>query len=64
MPGVEKAIGQMKDKECARVIVKPEYGFGEDGNPDLGIPGDAELLFDIRLNSFQKVRLWNTTHDW
>ena len=53
--GVEKAIGAMKSKESARVIVKPKYGYGEEGNPDLGIPGNAELNYDIRLSSFQKV---------
>jgi len=45
----------MKSQESARVVVKPKYGFGNEGNPDLSIPGDAELLFELRLNSFNKV---------
>ena len=45
----------MKGQESARVVVRPKYGFGKEGNPDLGIPGDADLLFEIRLNSFSKV---------
>ena len=45
----------MKGQESARVVVGPKYGFGKEGNPALGIPGDAELLFEIRLNSFSKV---------
>ena len=56
VPGVEKAIGQMKAKESARVIVKSEYGYKEEGLPAKDIPGNAELLYEIRLNSFQKVR--------
>lgn len=55
LPGVEKAVGQMKSQESARVVVKPKYGFGNKGNPDLGIPGDAELIFELRLNSFNTV---------
>ena len=45
----------MKSQESARVVVKPKYGFGNKGNPDLGIPGDAELIFELRLNSFNTV---------
>lgn len=55
MPGVEKAIGEMKSKESARVEVQPQYGYGEEGNADLEVPGSAELVYHIRLNSFQKV---------
>ena len=53
--GVEMAIGQMKVEESAKVTVTPQHGYGEAGNPELGIPGGAILVYFIRLNSFQKV---------
>ena len=54
--GVEQAIGTMKVKENARVHVKPQYAYGDEGCKELGIPGGAELVYDVRLNNFTKVR--------
>lgn len=53
--GVEKAIGSMSVKESARIQVKPQYAYGEEGCADLGIPGGAELVYEVRLNKFTKV---------
>lgn len=55
MRGVEMAIGQMKVEESAKVTVSSKYGFGEAGSPEHDIPGEATLVYFIRLNSFQKV---------
>ncbi len=55
MSGVETAIGSMKVDESARVHVKPEYAYGEEGCAELSIPGGAELVYEIRLNKFAKV---------
>lgn len=55
MPGVEKAIGTMKMKESARISVKSKYGYGDEGCPELGIPGGADLVYEVRLNNFTKV---------
>ena len=55
--GVEKAIGGMKMKEYARITVQPQYAYGEEGNKELGIPGGAELVYEVRLNNFTKVRI-------
>lgn len=55
MPGLEQAIGTMHLKESARIFVKPQYAYGEEGNAELGIPGGAELTYDVRLNNFTKV---------
>ena len=65
-PGLEKAIGEMKNAESARVTIKnPKYGFGEAGLPDLHIPPNAELSYFIRLNSFQLVSPCKVnTLDW
>ena len=53
--GVETAIGSMKVKESARVVVKPQYGFGDEGCAEFSIPGGAELQYEVRLNNFTKV---------
>ena len=45
----------MKSEEVAQLVIDPKYGFGEAGNEELGIPGNATLVYVIRLNSFQKV---------
>ena len=55
---MEEAVGTMKVKESARIFVKPQYAYGEEGNAELGIPGGAELTYDIRLNNFVKVRMY------
>ena len=53
--GLEQAIGTMKLKESAQIVVKSQYAYGEEGNAELGIPGGAELTYDVRLNNFTKV---------
>ncbi len=46
----------MKVKESARIIDQPHYAYGEAGIPDVGVPPNAELVYEIRLNNFEKVR--------
>ena len=53
--GLEKAIGTMVVNDVVRVIVKSEYAYGEEGNAELGIPGGADLVYEVRLNNFTKV---------
>ena len=57
--GVEQAIGKMTKNECAKVWVKPQYAYGEEGYAEYDIPGGAELVYEIRLNNFTKVRAKN-----
>ena len=54
--GVEQAIGKMSKKESAKITVKSEYAYGEEGSTELSIPGGAKLVYDVRLNNFTKVR--------
>lgn len=35
------------------------YGFGEAGKPKFGIEPNAELIYEVTLKSFEKVRQWN-----
>ena len=55
VPGLEEAIGKMTLRESARITVKPEHGYGEEGCPEFNIPGGAVLKYDVRLNNFVKV---------
>lgn len=45
----------MKRLECARFTIQPQYGYGADGNAELEVPGNATLVYEIRLNNFTKV---------
>ena len=55
LASIEKGIGTMKRLECAKFTIKPDYGYGAEGNTVLGIPGNATLIYEIRLNNFTKV---------
>lgn len=33
------------------------YGFGEAGKPKFGIEANAELVYEVTLKSFEKVRI-------
>lgn len=54
--GVEMAIEKMKKKESCRIIVKPQYGFGEEGLPTEKIPANAVLEYDIVLATFERAK--------
>jgi len=54
--GVEFALEKMKKNEVAQVTLKPEYGFGSEGNLDKVVPPDATLVYDITLIKFEKAK--------
>ncbi|KAK5867472.1 hypothetical protein PBY51_011962 [Eleginops maclovinus] len=54
--GVEKAIMAMEQGEEAIFHIKPKYGFGSVGNAKYNIPGDAMLLYKIKLAAFEKAK--------
>lgn len=56
--GVEHAVENLKKGETAKVIIKPQYAFGSDGNKELGIPPNATVEYLITLISFEKVRCY------
>ena len=55
--GIEKALEKMKVEEESEVIIKPQYAFGNDGNPSLNVPPNTEVTYIVKLISFVKVRL-------
>ena len=44
----------MYEGESSRFWVKPSYGYGSDGNKELGVPPNATLIYDIELIEFTK----------
>lgn len=58
-PAISKAVKTMKKNEKARLTVKPQYGFGEQGRPASGeeasVPPNATLYIDLQVVSWKTV---------
>jgi len=54
--GLDIAAQSMKKGEKALVTIKPNYGFGEQGNQEKGVPPNATLQYDIEMVSFVKEK--------
>ena len=52
--GLERAVRHMNIEEKAVVTFKPEYAFGEPGCERLGIPANAELVYDVELKEMDR----------
>ncbi|KAK3715214.1 hypothetical protein QZH41_018319, partial [Actinostola sp. cb2023] len=65
LDGVEEAIGKMVNQECAEVKIEPgRYGFGPKGNPELNIPGNATLNYQIEVKNMEKLSdAWELSND-
>jgi len=50
----EETARRMRTGEKCRIIVPPELGYGERGNPLAGIPRDATLVFDMELLGIER----------
>lgn len=50
--GWDEGVKSMSKGEVARFIIKPAYGYGNQGSPPT-IPGAATLVFDIELFEFE-----------
>lgn len=37
-----------------RLVIKPEYAFGEKGNEAFGIPANATIEYTVTLNEFER----------
>jgi FK506-binding protein 4/5 len=57
--GFEEALKSMSLGEKARFTVKPNYAYGDKGNPSLGIPPNAELTYIIEVLNV-KNQIWIT----
>lgn len=56
---LEKSLKSMAKGERAIFSVKSDYAYGAAGNPELNIPPNTDLTFEIELVSFEKVK-----EDW
>lgn len=57
--GVETALEKMKEGETSRLIIKPKYAFGSEGNEQLLVPANATVEYTVTLNEFEKaVESW------
>lgn len=54
--GIDKALEKMQREEQCILYLGPRYGFGEAGKPRFGIEPNAELVYEVTLKSFEKVR--------
>ncbi|XP_017334935.1 peptidyl-prolyl cis-trans isomerase FKBP5 isoform X3 [Ictalurus punctatus] len=54
--GVDRAMEKMQKGECCLLYLKPKYGYGKEGKPELDIGPNAELLYEVTLKDFQKAK--------
>ena len=57
--GVEVALEKMCQGETSRLIIKPKYAFGADGNEQLQVPANTTVEYTVTLNEFEKgIESW------
>ena len=54
--GIEIATKKMKKGECDQLTISAKYGYGDAGCPELNIPPNATLDYEVEMISFEKVR--------
>ncbi|XP_076888135.1 peptidyl-prolyl cis-trans isomerase FKBP62-like isoform X2 [Bidens hawaiensis] len=54
-PALSKAVKTMKKGEKVILTVKPQYGFGETGKQELGVPPNATLQITLELVLWKSV---------
>merc|ERR1711994_1047760 len=50
--GLSRALQSMKKGEKASFTVKPSYSYGSEGNKELNIPPNTEIIYTIELINF------------
>lgn len=57
--GIETALEKMHEGECSRLVIKPKYAFGAEGNEQFKIPPNATVEYLVTLIEFEKeVEAW------
>lgn len=54
--GIEQAAKKSRQGEKSKLVVKPKYGYGSEGNVKYGIPPDASLDYEIQMKSFEPLK--------
>lgn len=52
--GIETALEKMSQGEVSRLVIKPKYAFGTEGNEKFQIPADATVEYTVTLTEFEK----------
>jgi len=47
--GWQESIVKMQEGSKARLVVPSNLGYGPEGQPQAGIPGNAILIFEVEL---------------
>lgn len=50
------AAKTMKKDERCKIVVKSQYGFGQEGNEKFGIPSNATLEYNITMKDFVRAK--------
>ncbi|XP_052894393.1 FK506-binding protein 59 isoform X2 [Anopheles moucheti] len=53
--GVEVALESFNKGEMSRLVLKPAYAFGAEGNSELGVPPNATVEYTVTLNDVEAV---------
>jgi FK506-binding protein 4/5 len=53
--GLERAIEKFKKGEKSRIVLKAKYAFKAEGKPELNIPPNADIEYEVELKNFEKV---------
>ncbi|XP_068622847.1 FK506-binding protein 59 isoform X2 [Battus philenor] len=53
--GIEKALEKFQKGEESRLKIASKYGFGSEGNSNLGVPPEANLEYIVKLVDFEKT---------
>jgi len=62
--GVETALEKMTQGETSRLVIKPKYAFGSEGNEQFKVPPKAVVEYTVTLNDFEKaVESWKLDKD-
>jgi FKBP-type peptidyl-prolyl cis-trans isomerase len=54
--GVEKSLEHAKKGQRSNIKLTSQYAFDEEGRPDLNIPPNAEVEYDVTLINFQQAK--------
>lgn len=54
--GIELALRKFKKEEESLIRLSSKYAYGKDGKPELNIPPDADLEYEVTLKNFEKTK--------
>ncbi|XP_023215754.1 peptidyl-prolyl cis-trans isomerase FKBP4-like [Centruroides sculpturatus] len=56
LESIEHALQKFKKGEKSLIKLKPKYAYGDEGRPDLNIPSNSDVQYEIHLKSFEKTK--------